>query len=111
LVWKLWWLKRSKIVALKLIETINPWVGKLPWRRERLLAPVFWPGEFHGLYSISIAAIQIMTGNIQLFRKSVTFVAHILKYFKSFHIKNSQSAIQTHAIQNHDSNSYSRFFK
>ena len=21
------------------------------WRRERLLTPVFWPGEFHGLYS------------------------------------------------------------
>ena len=27
-----------------------PWVGKIPWRRERLLTPVFWPGEFHGLY-------------------------------------------------------------
>ena len=21
----------------------------MPWRRERLLTPVFWPGEFHGL--------------------------------------------------------------
>ena len=29
----------------------NPWVGKIPWRRERLPSPVFWPGEFHGLYS------------------------------------------------------------
>ena len=29
----------------------NPWVGKSPWRREWLLIPVFWPGEFHGLYS------------------------------------------------------------
>ena len=28
----------------------NPWVGKIPWG-ERLLTPVFWPGEFHGLYS------------------------------------------------------------
>ena len=27
------------------------WVGKIPWRRERLHTPVFWPGEFHGLYS------------------------------------------------------------
>ena len=25
------------------------WVGKIPWRRERLSTPVFWPGEFHGL--------------------------------------------------------------
>ena len=29
----------------------NPWVGKIPWRRECLPTPVFWPGEFHGLYS------------------------------------------------------------
>ena len=31
------------------------WVWTLgwedPWRRERLPTPVFWPGEFHGLYS------------------------------------------------------------
>ena len=24
---------------------------KMPWRRDRLPTPVFWPGEFHGLYS------------------------------------------------------------
>ena len=29
----------------------NPWIGKIPWRRERLPTPVFWPGQFHGLYS------------------------------------------------------------
>ena len=29
----------------------DPWFGKIPWRRERLPTPVFWPGEFHGLYS------------------------------------------------------------
>ena len=29
----------------------NPWVGKIPRRRGRLPIPVFWPGEFHGLYS------------------------------------------------------------
>ena len=27
------------------------WVGKIPWRRERLPTPVLWPGEFRGLYS------------------------------------------------------------
>ena len=26
-------------------------LGLIPWRRERLPTPVFWPGEFHGLYS------------------------------------------------------------
>ena len=25
-------------------------LGRSPWRRERLPTPVFWPGEFHGLY-------------------------------------------------------------
>ena len=28
------------------------WVGKIPWRRERLPTPVSWPGEFHGLHSL-----------------------------------------------------------
>ena len=28
----------------------NPWVGKMPWRRERLFTSAFWPGEFHGLW-------------------------------------------------------------
>ena len=27
----------------------SPWVGKIPWRRERLPTPVSWPGEFRGL--------------------------------------------------------------
>ena len=26
-------------------------VGKIPWRKERLPTPVFWPEEFHELYS------------------------------------------------------------
>ena len=29
----------------------DSWVGKIPWGREKLPTPVFWPGEFHGLYS------------------------------------------------------------
>ena len=29
----------------------DPWVGKIPWRRERLPTPVFWPGELHWLYN------------------------------------------------------------
>ena len=29
-----------------------PGLGRSPaWRRERLPTPVFWPAEFHGLYS------------------------------------------------------------
>ena len=31
----------------------DPWVGKTPWRRERLPTPVFWPGEVHGQRSLA----------------------------------------------------------
>ena len=30
---------------------LDTWVRKIPWRREWLLTPVFWPGESHGLFS------------------------------------------------------------
>ena len=33
-------------------ETWVPSLGwKIPWRRERMPTPVFWPGEFNGLYN------------------------------------------------------------
>ena len=40
--------KESACNAGDLWET---WVGKIPWRRETLPTPVFWPGELHVLYS------------------------------------------------------------
>ena len=30
----------------------NPWVGKIPWRREWQSTPVFLPGEVHGQRSL-----------------------------------------------------------
>ena len=30
----------------------NPWVGKIPWRREWQSTPVFLPGESHGQRSL-----------------------------------------------------------
>ena len=33
----------------------DPWVGKIPWRRERLPTLVFWPGEFQD-YTVHGAA-------------------------------------------------------
>ena len=32
---------------------INPWVGKIPWRRAWQPTPVFLPGEFHGQRSLA----------------------------------------------------------
>ena len=46
-----WWLRWYRICLQYGRPRFNPWVGKIPWRRERLPTPVFWPGEFHWLYS------------------------------------------------------------
>ena len=55
LVFYLGLIKGASLVAqlVKNLPTVqrhrfDPWVGKIPWRRERLPTPVFWPGEFHG---------------------------------------------------------------
>ena len=31
----------------------DAWVGKIPWRTAWQPIPVYWPGEFHGLYMYS----------------------------------------------------------
>ena len=41
----------GKESACKLDIWVQSWVGKIPWGRERLPTPVFWPREFYGLYS------------------------------------------------------------
>ena len=44
------WLRWLRILQCRR-PGFDPCIGMLPWRRERLPTPVFWPGEFHGLYS------------------------------------------------------------
>ena len=40
----------------------NSWVGKIPWRRERLPTSVFWPREFHGLYPMKFSRQEYWSG-------------------------------------------------
>ena len=40
----------------------DPWVGKIPWRREPLSTPVFWPGGFRGVDSPWDCKESDMTG-------------------------------------------------
>ena len=51
----------------------EPWVGKIPWRRERLPTPVFWPGESHGIYSPGGHKLSDTTERLSLFRNMVDF--------------------------------------
>ena len=46
-----WWLSWWRICLQHGRPGFDPWVGKIPWRREWLPTPVFWPGEFLGRYS------------------------------------------------------------
>ena len=36
----------------RMIVVFNPWVRKIPWRRESLPTAVFFPGEFLGQMSL-----------------------------------------------------------
>ena len=36
-----------------------PGLGRSPGERERLPTPVFWPGEFHGLYGVAKSQTQL----------------------------------------------------
>ena len=44
-----WWLSWQRVCLQFGRPGFDPWVGKIPWRRERLPTPEFWPGEFHEL--------------------------------------------------------------
>ena len=34
-------------------EQVDPWVRKIPWKREWLPTPIFLPGEYHGQRSLA----------------------------------------------------------
>ena len=44
------WLSGSRIRLQYRRPGFDPWVGKIPWRTERPPTPIFWPGDFNGLY-------------------------------------------------------------
>ena len=48
-----WWLRQSRICLQCGRPVLDPRVGKIPWRRERLPTPVFLPGESHGQRSLA----------------------------------------------------------
>ena len=51
----------------------DPWMRKIPWRREQLPTPVFWLGEFHGLYSPWGRKESDTTERLSLFSSHMSF--------------------------------------
>ena len=46
--WLLRWLRQGRICPQCGILRFDPWVRKIPWRREWLPTPIFLPGKSHG---------------------------------------------------------------
>ena len=46
------WFSGKRICPQYRRRGFDPWIGKIPWRREWLPTPVFLPGEFHGQRSL-----------------------------------------------------------
>ena len=61
------------------IPGFEPQFGKIPWRRERLPTPVFWPGEFHGLYSSWVTKSQTWLNSTRQASLSITNSQSLLK--------------------------------
>ena len=48
-----WWLRQLRICLQYWRPGFDPWVGKIPWRRECPPIPAFFPGEFHRWRSLA----------------------------------------------------------
>ena len=58
LIWKKLMAQLVKNPRAKQKTWFNSWVGKIPWRRERLPTPLFWFGEFHGRQSMGSQRVE-----------------------------------------------------
>ena len=68
----------------------DPWVGKIPWRRERLPTPVFWPREFHGLYRPWVHKESDMTVQLSLSPLSWSFLRSQTSWIQAAVFKSRQ---------------------
>ena len=48
-----WWLSGEESACHNRRRGLDPWVGKIPWRRKWQPTPVFLPGESHGQRSLA----------------------------------------------------------
>ena len=62
---------KSLCCILEMAYICQQWVRKIPWRRERLPTPVFWPGEFHGLCSPRGRKVSDTTERLSLTHSSI----------------------------------------
>ena len=73
----------------------HPWVGKIPWKRERLLNLVSWPGEFHVLYNPWGCKESDMTERLSL--------SHFHFLYQQHHLGSPIFSLETRNIQSKSS--------
>ena len=93
----------SKKICLKCrIPWFDSWVGKMPWRRDRQPTPVFWPGEFHGVF-YGVAKNQTRLSNFQC-RQEITHLSLIVTWhsflFCFFFFFKSRRIVEFHKSNN-----------
>ena len=75
------------------------WVGKIPWRRELLPTPVFWPGESHGSpwgHKESDTAEQLL---LSLTYQALLRVLYVLPYVTSQQSHGAVNMITTSQVR------------
>ena len=68
-----WLFSFSSLSPIRRKPGFDHWVGKIPWRRERLPTPIFWPGD--------ILASNILDCRIHGVAKSRTQLSNFLFHF------------------------------
>ena len=72
------------------LPAFDPWVGKIPWRKERLPTLVFWPGDlFHGLYIPRVAKSRTQLRD---------FHFHFARWTRSFSKETLRNKANPHTI-------------
>ena len=79
-----WWLRQWRICLQCRRPVFNPWVGKIPWRRECLPTPVLLPGEFHGQRAIVHGFAKSRTQLSISYTHIMTYVYHFGIILNSF---------------------------
>ena len=80
------WLSWERICLQCGRAGFDPWVGKIPERRESLFTPEFCPGEFHGLYELIYSIFFRVTFplllSMEVFkRNSNTLLSKVVLFF------------------------------
>ena len=109
--WK--WLRWCRICLQGGKSTFDPWVRRIPWRREWLPIPVFLLGEFHGQRNLvgyipwghtESETIEWLTLSLRIWKIQQCWCLNLLKSnldAEKHHLKCYINFHHTHIIQKH----------